>query len=50
MVHNGSKENFAAYRQDRLQKNNSYDWTFNMVKADGILARDAASQANILIE
>ena len=41
----GSKENFAAYRQDRLQKNNSYDWTFNMVKADGTLARDAASQA-----
>ena len=39
-----NKTNFTNFRKDKLQKS-SKSWAFNMVKADGSWAREAAAQA-----
>lgn len=39
-----NQTNFTNFRKDRLQKSNK-KWAFNMVKADGTWAREAAAQA-----
>lgn len=39
-----NKTNFTNFRKDKLQKSDK-KWAFNMVKADGSLAREAAAQA-----
>ena len=38
-----NKTNFTNFRKDKLQKS-SKSWAFNMVKADGSWAREAAAQ------
>ncbi len=39
-----SLSKFNSFRTDRLQKNDSVTWSFNMTKEDGTFAREAAAQ------